>query len=315
MSYKDAVLVSKDVNMRVRAKAYGIKAEDYTNDKLQNIDDLYVGYRDISLDDNYVEGFTENGIADVRNTIFDTLYPNECVQVNCNGKNYIFRRKGNTLCPIRLPSEIWSLRSKNREQAYALDLLLDSSVPLVTLVGKAGTGKSLITCAAALQQCINERKYSKIEVYKPIQAVGADIGFIPGSVQEKLAPWMGSIYDAMEFLLGPNYEQIMEQYKERIKLEAITYIRGKSVNKTFMFVDESQNLNHNDIKTILTRVGFDTKIVFAGDCEQIDNHYLDATNNGLSYIVETFRNSPLAGHVTLIKGERSPLATEASRIL
>lgn len=316
LAYNNSILVTKDINLRVRANAYGVKAEDYSNDKLNNISDLYTGYRDVELnDDNVCESFTDNGVDNVVGTIFESLYPNECVQVSFNGKKSLFRRKGNVLKPIRIPNEIWSIKSRNREQAYALELLLDPTVPLVTMIGKAGCGKTLLTMAAALDQCINNKKYSKMEIYRPIQPVGNDLGFLPGSLEEKLAPWMGSIYDAFEFLMGSNYQQMMTQYQDRIKLEAITYIRGKSVNKTFMALDEAQNLTRNEVKTILTRVGFDTKIVVLGDIEQIDSHYLDATNNGLTYVVESFKTSELSGHVTLVKGERSQLATEASKIL
>jgi len=314
-SYQDSILVSKDINLRVRAKAFGIKAEDYSNDKIENISELYTGYKDVDLDDSFVDKMNENGFLIKDTLLEEKLLPNECVQIAHNGKKSIFRRKVDLLAPIRIPTDIWSLKSKNREQAYALDLLLDPNVPLVTLSGRAGTGKTLITIAAALELCINQKKYAKVEIYKAIQPVGNDLGFLPGTLEEKLTPWMGGIYNSLEFLLGANYEQLLFQYKDKIKMEAMTYIRGKSINKAFIVLDEAQNISRGDIKTVLTRVGFDTKIIFLGDLDQIDNTYLDETNNGLTYVIETFKNSPMAGHITLIKGERSPLATEASRIL
>ena len=314
MYYNDSVLVSKDINLRVRAKAFGIKAEDYNNDKLENISELHSGYQDVDIDDTFADKMNDNGFS-VKDTSLEKLLPNECVQISHNGKKSIFRKKNEALAPIRVPGEIWSIKSKNREQAYALDLLLDPNVSLVTLTGYAGTGKTLITIAAALELCINQKKYAKVEIYKAIKPVGNDLGFLPGTLDEKLMPWMGGIYDALEFLLGANYEQLLFQYKEKIKMEAMTYIRGKSINKAFIMLDEAQNISRGDIKTLLTRVGFDTKIVLLGDLSQIDDPYLDETNNGLTYVVESFKNSPMAGHIMLTKGERSPLATEASKIL
>ena len=312
-SYEDGIIVSKDINMRVRAKAYNVNAQDYNNDKLDNISELYMGYREYNLDELGCE--MDQAIVDIADTVFNDLNPNECCQVTCNGKKSIHVRMGNSLQPIHLPPEVWGIKSKNREQAFALQLLLDKNIPLVTLAGTSGTGKSIISIASALELVINQKVYSKVEIYKPIQSVGNDIGFLPGDLSEKLAPWMGSVYDSMEFLLGADFEKKLHQYKDRIKLEAISYIRGKSLNNTLVIVDEAQNLTRNEVKTIMTRVGFNSKIILLGDYSQIDKMYLDATNNGLTYVIDCFKNSDLAGHITLTKGERSPLATLSAKIL
>jgi len=318
--YENAVLVTKDVNMRIRAKACGIKAEDYKNDKV-SVDELYTGSRFINLDEMgiFIEDLTPaNGLDSCDGTIFETLFPNEFAQVVSNGVSSIYRKRANgSLKPVRLPPKgVWGLQSRNMEQAFALDLLLDPNVPLVTLIGKAGAGKSLLTIGAALELVLDQKKYTKAELYKVIMSVGKDLGYLPGDLAEKLGPWMGSMKDALEYLAeGTNFETFMHMYKEKIKMEALTYVRGRSMNKVFIMLDEAQNSTKNEIKTLITRAGFDSKIVLLGDIEQIDNHYLDAMDNGLTYVIEQFKTSKLAGHVTLVKGERSPLATEASKIL
>ena len=312
-SYENAILVSKDIALRLRALSFGIEAQDYTNDKLICLSDLYTGQRDIELTDN-IDSFTDKGLASVIGTVFEELHPNEFVNVMSNGKTGIYRRlSDNSLARVD-SKPVFNLKSKNKEQTFALDLILDKNVPLVTLAGRSGTGKTLITIAACLE-LIMSNVYSKLEIYRPIQSVGAELGFTPGTVLEKLQPWMGAIYDSMEFLLGPKYEAQLGQYSDRIKLEAISYIRGKSANNTLLILDECQNITKNEIKTIITRVGHNSKIIILGDIEQIDQPFLDPTNNGLTYVIESFKDSKLAGHVLLTKGERSELATEASRIL
>ncbi len=315
---RGAVLVSKDIAMRLRAQSFNIIAQDYTNDKIQNANDVYLGYRDINLDDCTFSDFSWNGLASCIGTPFEDLYPNECVQVTSNGKKSILRKNAEgKLCPISIPEKIWGIGSKNREQAFAIDLLLDSTVQLVSLIGKAGCGKTLIGMAAALECVLTNNCYSKMEIYRPIVPVGNDLGYLPGSLEEKLSPWMAPIHNALEFLIpaNSNIDSFIHATKNRINMEAISYIRGKSANKTYILLDETQNLSRSEIKTIITRVGFDSKIVLTGDIEQIDNSYLDATNNGLTYVAEAFKHSKLAGHVLLTKGERSGLATEASLIL
>jgi len=227
----------------------------------------------------------------------------------------------------KLREGVWGIRPKNKEQHYALDLLLNDDVKLVTLVGKAGTGKTLLAIAAGLQKVVEESGYAKLLVSRPVYPLGRDIGFLPGDIEEKLNPWMQPIYDNVEFLLGFNKDGKDQKknganrsYAEMIELgyieiEPLTYIRGRSIPNQYMIVDEAQNLTPHEVKTIITRVGDGTKIVLTGDPYQIDNPYVDAGNNGLTTVVERFKNEAIAGHVTLTRGERSALAELASNIL
>ena len=233
---------------------------------------------------------------------------------------------------------VWGIRSRNREQQFALDLLLNDEIQIVTLVGKAGTGKTLLALAAGLQKTADENVYNRMLVSRPVYPMGKDLGFLPGDIQEKLSPWMQPIFDNMELLLRDNgaYDgkrlkskgkvaekaagQLNRSYKELIEMgimeiEPLTYIRGRSLPNQYMIVDEAQNLTPHEVKTILTRAGEGTKIVLTGDPYQIDNPYVDASSNGLTYVVDKFRGERIAGHVTLSKGERSALAELAANLL
>jgi PhoH-like ATPase len=218
---------------------------------------------------------------------------------------------------------------RNREQTFALDLLLDPAIQLLTLVGKAGTGKTLLALAAGLHQVADERLYERLLVTRPVISLGKEIGFLPGSLEEKMGPWMQPIIDNLDFLLGGTPEEESRQGSRRatrsnwtdlkgmglLEVEAISYIRGRSIPRQFMVVDEAQNLTPHEVKTIVTRVGEGTKIVFTGDPYQIDNPYVDAESNGLTWLVERFKGQTLAGHVTLVRGERSELAELAANLL
>ena len=216
-----------------------------------------------------------------------------------------------------IKKSIWGVRARNREQVYALDILMDPEVPVVTLVGQAGSGKTLLALCAALEQTFGvDPKYKKIVVTKPVQPVGKDIGFLPGTMEEKMMPWLAPIQDNLQYLFG-NDKMTLDMYIDegKIEVEAMTFIRGRSIANAFIIVDEVQNMTQHEIKTILTRVGEGTKIVMTGDIDQIDNVYIDATNNGLTYVVEKLKNQSLSGHITLQKGERSAVATIAAKIL
>ena len=199
---------------------------------------------------------------------------------------------------------------------FAFDLLMDESVQIITLIGKAGCGKTLLAIAAGLEQVLEQERYKKLIVSRPVQPLGKDIGYLPGSMEEKMRPWLMPIQDNIDFLLnGKRGNMDMFFDDGTIQIEALTYIRGRSISNAFMIIDEAQNLTIHELKTIITRVGENTKIILTGDIEQIDSVYLDSTSNGLSYAVEKFKSHELSGHVTLIKGERSKVATLASKIL
>ena len=206
---------------------------------------------------------------------------------------------------------------RNKEQKFSYDLLFDDSIKFVSLIGKAGSGKTLMAIAAGMEQTLSlkksNNKYRKIVVSRPVQPLGKDIGFLPGTMHEKMLPWLMPIQDNLETILGKDNVYLAE-YVERgkIQIEALTYIRGRSINNAFIVIDEVQNMTQHEIKTVLTRVGEGTKIVLTGDIEQIDNVYIDATNNGLSYVVERLKDELVTGHVTLLKGERSKVATIAA---
>ena len=197
-----------------------------------------------------------------------------------------------------------------------MNLLREPEIPIVTLVGKAGCGKTLLAIAAGLDQVLEQKKYKKLVVTRPVQPMGKDIGYLPGTMEEKMRPWLMPIQDNIDFLLNGKAKS-MEMFFDdgTIQVEALTYIRGRSISNAFIIIDEAQNLTMHELKTIITRVGEDTKIVLTGDVEQIDSVYLDSVSNGLSYAVEKFKTHSLAGHVTLVKGERSKVATLASKIL
>ena len=316
------VLVSKDINLRIRARAFDIQAEDYEKDRLP-VSDLYCGMQtleSLELGSNLsAKGHLDCGCYDE----LQSLMPNECVSfVDADSKSGLAlgRRVGDKVQLIR-SRRPWGLETRNKEQAFAVDMLCDPKIPLVTLIGKAGTGKSIVALAAALEMVGEKKEYHKLIVYRPIQPVGKDIGYLPGSMEEKLSPWMQPIYDNLEVLFtsrsGANWQKSLDYMLDRnmIEMEAITYIRGRSIPNAFILIDEAQNLSKEEVKTILTRAGTGTKIVLTGDIEQIDNSYLDATNNGLSYVVEKFKPFDLAGHITFSKGERSILASKASEIL
>lgn len=315
----DSTLVSNDINLRIKAKSRGIDAVGYAGGKF-SVSDLYAGHQEL-VDLGTGNFLLQNGFIDPE--VFGLeLNQNEFIAFK-NDKDEIISlgRKIDTN-KIDLVKKVypWGIAPKNKEQAYSIDLIMDPSIDLVTLIGKAGTGKSLIVLACALQLVLSKKIYDKFVIYRPIQPVGNDIGYLPGDMTEKLAPWFQAIMDNLEFLLGQKNNEWkkdldMWQKRGKIEMEAITYIRGRSIPNSIILVDECQNLSKDEVKTILTRAGENTKIILTGDIEQIDNSSLDATSNGLTYIIEKFKNSNLAGHITLTQGERSRLASLAAEIL
>ena len=213
----------------------------------------------------------------------------------------------------------WKIDARNKEQSFAIDMLMDPDIKIVSLVGRAGSGKTLLAIAAGLQQTIglraDDNHYSRLIVSRPVQPLGKDIGFLPGTMEEKMLPWLMPIQDNLKFLMGDRTSLEMYMEKGKIEIEALTYIRGRSISNAFIVIDEAQNLTKHEIKTIITRIGEGTKIVLTGDVEQIDNVYVNETSNGLAHAIEKFKEFHIAGHVTFRKGERSELATLASKVL
>jgi PhoH-like ATPase len=232
------------------------------------------------------------------------------LKVNADGKR---------LEPLFLSNEpIWGIGARNVQQRMALELLLNDEIPLVTLTGKAGTGKTLLALAAGLMKIEDEHKYKKMLIARPVVPMGKDIGYLPGEKNEKLRPWMQPIFDNLEFLFDTKKTGDIEKILAgmgSIEVEALTYIRGRSIPGQFIIIDEAQNLSRHEVKTIVSRVGEGSKIILVGDPDQIDHPYLDASSNGLTYVVERFKNEAISGHITLERGERSNLAQLAADLL
>jgi len=320
------VLVSKDTNLRIKADALGILAEDYTTDRVA-VDELYTGTALWNVDPVKMDMLFDGGLVpDDENP---PLYPNQFVTLvdrtndthTALGRFYASDGRIHPLKRVEMPP--WGVKPRNREQQFALELLLDDTVQVVTLLGKAGTGKTLLAIAASLQQVVDEERFNKLLVSRPVMPMGRDLGYLPGDISEKLRPYMQPIYDNLDFIVAANMEQrrrssmTAAQLEEGgyMSVEPLTYIRGRSIPNQYIIVDEAQNLTPHEVKTILTRAGDGTKIVLTGDSFQIDNPYVDASTNGLSYLAEHFKHLELAGHVTLVKGERSKMAELASNLL
>jgi PhoH-like ATPase len=320
---RPTVLVTKDVNMRIRGDALGLATVDFEPEKV-SIEELYPGNRELTVSSTLIDQLYQGGSVDID---LPDLHANEyvCLKDDSGSKSALGRfdkATGKVVAIKKLREGVWGIRPRNREQHYALDLLLDDNVKCVTLVGKAGTGKTLLAIAAGLQKVTEDQVFAKLLVSRPIFPLGRDIGFLPGDIEEKLNPWMQPIYDNLELLLGLNKTDKKDgrSYAELVDLgfveiEPLTYIRGRSLPNVYMIVDEAQNLTPHEVKTIITRAGEGTKIILTGDPYQIDHPYLDASNNGLTTVAERFKPEAIAGHVTLTKGERSQLAELATQIL
>jgi len=338
------VLVTKDTNLRIKADAVGLTAQDYTTDKV-DIADLYPGVCELSASATAMETLMAEGglaLAELPAAQGVTLQANEGVTLvdQAQPSHTLLARfdgRRQSLVPLQRAGKVrlGKVGARNREQTFALDLLLDPAVQLLTLVGKAGTGKTLLALAAGLHQVADEHLYERLLVTRPVISLGKEIGFLPGSLEEKMGPWMQPIIDNLDFLLGGTSDEEAPRAGGNrgggnrpprsnwtdlkgmglLEVEAISYIRGRSIPRQYMVVDEAQNLTPHEVKTIVTRVGEGTKIVFTGDPYQIDNPYVDAESNGLTWLVERFKGQSLAGHVTLIRGERSELAELAANLL
>ncbi|MFK3936669.1 PhoH family protein [Alkalihalobacillus sp. NPDC078783] len=324
-SYRDSspfevVLVSKDVNVRIKADASGVPAEDYEHDKVVNSkEEHYTGMNIYETNAGEIAKFVKYGT-----TTFSSEHalPNEFTVFKNGSQEELGIERDGTIKPLynyNSVDPVFGLQAKNVEQQMALELLLDDNIPLVTLTGKAGTGKTLLSLAAGLKKSLDDGVYRKVIVSRPVVPMGKDIGYLPGEKEEKLRPWMQPIYDNLEYLFDCNSDEelakAMTGYEDMIEVEALTYIRGRSIPEQFFIIDEAQNLTKHEVKTIITRAGEGTKIVLVGDVNQIDHPYLDQFSNGLTYVIEKMKQLKETGHVSLTKGERSNLAQLAADLL
>ena len=321
------IVVSKDTNLRIKADALGLNAADYETDKI-DVKELYTGSTEVMVDGAKIQQFFEQGFLILERKFLPnqdiTLVDETNLSHTALG---MIEGDSNRIIPlIKLPKlGVSNIQPRNREQRFALNLLLQDSIKLVTLVGKAGTGKTLLAIAAGLQKVADEKLYTRLLISRPIVPMGKDLGYLPGDINEKLTPWMQPLYDNFDLIFGTHDRKNKPEHWRRgheelielgiLQIEPLTYIRGRTIPQQFLIVDEAQNLTPHEVKTIITRAGEGTKIVLTGDPDQIDNPYVDAASNGLIYVVERFKYEPLAGHITLSKGERSPLAERAAALL
>ena len=324
---RKTILVSRDINMRVICDSIGLEAEDYVSEKaISSFEELYNGFIVQSFDDEVIDRFySGEDIILTEDEAEVTMFPNQYIMMvsNANDKKSALAKFKNHYEPlqnvIHKNLHDWNIDARNKEQAFAIDMLMNPDIKIVSLVGRAGSGKTLLAIAAGLQQTIGLRAennhYSRLIVSRPVQPLGKDIGFLPGTMEEKMLPWLMPIQDNLKFLMGDRTSLEMYMEKGKIEIEALTYIRGRSISNAFIVIDEAQNLTRHEIKTIITRIGEGTKIILTGDVEQIDNVYVNETSNGLAHAVENFKDYPIAGHMTFKKGERSELATLASKVL
>lgn len=322
---RPVVLVSKDVLVRIKADVLGITPEDYLSDRTGDLNELYTGYQSLQVHPALIDEYYSHRSLTVKQLgLSYPLYPHEFVILKDEigtGKSALLKVNSDAtrLEPLYLGNDsVWGISARNAQQRMALELLLNDEIPLVTITGKAGTGKTLLALAAGLFKVEDEHKYKKLLIARPVVPMGKDIGYLPGEKEEKLRPWMQPIYDNLEFLFDTKKAGDIDKILMglgSIQVEALTYIRGRSIPSQFIIIDEAQNLSRHEVKTIVSRAGEGSKVILMGDPEQIDHPYLDAASNGLSYIVEKFKQQGISGHITLEKGERSRLAQLAADLL
>jgi PhoH-like ATPase len=322
---KPTILVTMDVNLRIRADAMGVATQAYENQAV-DIEQMETGIVELAVTAAALDEFYEKGAHKPQPEA--KLYPNLCVVMRDDSprqRSGLGRYHGDKgeIRPLLVGKEgIMGIRPRNKEQSFALDLLVDDSVRLVTLVGKAGTGKTLLALAAGLKRTVEQGAYTRLLVSRPVMPMGKDLGYLPGTVEEKLNPWMQPVYDNLEFLLvaGGGRKRTMQDVRElfdsgQLQVEPLTYIRGRSLPQQYVIVDEAQNLTPHEVKTIVTRCGEGTKIILTGDPFQIDNPYVDSATNGLTVAADRLHGETLVGHILLSKGERSELANLAANKL
>jgi PhoH-like ATPase len=320
------ILVSKDTLVRIKSDIVSVTAEDYQYDKVATTEDeLYQGYTELYVDDELINDFYKDKGIKATTKLFKNYPENHYFILKSDiaeSKSAVGKKVKNKILPLfnyKSGMNVFGLEHKNVQQMMALDLLLDDNIPLVTLSGKAGTGKTLLALAAALHKTLDEQVYHRILVARPVIPMGKDIGYLPGEKEEKLRPWMQPIYDNLEYLFDCKNEaelnKTLQGYEDTIRVEALTYIRGRSIAKQLIIVDEAQNLSQHEVKTIATRIGENSKIVLVGDPHQIDHPYLDMYSNGLTYLVEKMKDYKETGHIALKRGERSTLAQLCADVL
>jgi len=333
---RTVVLVSKDINMRVKARALGLGTDDYQNDKtLDDGDLLYSGVWALPVDlwtinSQFIESWQANGLTFYRlsGPLVSNLFVNQLVYFEAPGEASLYLRvaeivQGTALLKTlrdftHLKHAVWGITGRNREQNFALNLLMDPEIDLVTLTGTAGTGKTLLALAAGLSQMLDDRRFTEIIVTRATVSVGEDIGFLPGTEEEKMGPWMGALDDNLEVLSRTGEwgrASTMDLIRSRIKVKSMSFMRGRTFLNKYVIIDEAQNLTPKQIKTLITRAGPGTKIVCMGNIAQIDTPYLTEGSSGLTYAVDKFKGWPHSGHITLARGERSRLADFANDVL
>lgn len=309
-------VVTKDINFRVKCDSLGIYAEDYYKDRIiKDKSQMYLGFEEVEVDDDaLIDEFYREGKID-QNSVGVELNPNEFVVIKSGSKSAIgVSIDGNVVPIVNKISKVIGINPRNKEQKFALDLLTRDEVQLVTMTGLAGSGKTFLTLMAGLSG-IQEKKYDRIVITRSLQTVGKEIGFLPGDIEDKMSPWLSPIIDNFrQAFKDVTYFEAMRT-KGQIEVSPLAFIRGRTFSNTFLIVDEAQNSTIHELKTIITRIGENSKIVLLGDIDQIDTPYLDSLSNGLTITIEKFKKEGIAGHITLTKGERSALATLASRLL
>jgi PhoH-like ATPase len=314
-----------DVNLRIRADALGLTTEAYENQSV-DLDRLETGIVELAVSAADLDRFFESGA--LKQPENETIHANACVVLrddSARARTALgrYHHDSSEVKALKVPREgLMGVRPRNKEQAFALDLLLDDNVRLITLMGKAGTGKTLLALAAGVRRTVDDGAYARLLVSRPVMPLGRDLGYLPGDIDQKLNPWMQPIYDNLEFLLvaGGSKRRGVRGFEElfdsgQLQVEPLTYIRGRSLPHQYVIVDEAQNLTPHEVKTVITRCGEGTKIILTGDPFQIDNPYVDSSSNGLSVSADRLRGEPIVGHILLEKGERSELANIAANKL
>jgi len=310
------IMVTKDINFRIKCDSLGVYAEDYYKDRIvHNVSEIYTGQEEFEVDDpTLINRFYELGGIDPRDLDYD-LHSNQFVTVKYGNQSMIgVKTKNNIQHLTNNMGKTIGVTPRNKEQKFAVDLLTRDEVKLVTMTGIAGSGKTYLTLMAGLSG-LQEKKYDRIVITRSLQTVGKEIGFLPGDIDDKMSPWLSPILDNFRTAFKDvTYFEMMRQ-KGQIEVSPLAFIRGRTFNNTFLIVDEAQNSTIHELKTIITRIGENSKVVLLGDTDQIDTPYLDSLSNGLTIIVEKFKQYDIAGHITLLKGERSELATLASQVI